>query len=108
MISDNRTPSASSFAIWRAREIAKSKSAIALIQQTELREFSYHVARQVAQRGNLIDRVSLMDGVRDGLADPFEKAALTRHWNAISIRATKLVRRTTVVQQWPTQLANNQ
>ena len=43
----------------------------------------YFVARQLAQGGKLIGRIGLVDAVRGGFPNPFEKATLACHWNAI-------------------------
>ena len=39
----------------------------------------------------MIGQISFINAVRDGLPDPFEKAALVGYWNAIGVRATELV-----------------
>jgi transposase-like protein len=41
-----------------------------------------------------------LDVVRDGFADPFEKAALTYYWNAVFGGAAELVGGTAIVQSW--------
>ena len=56
----------------------------------------------------MIGRIGFVDAVGDRLPDPFEKAALVRYWDAIGVRATELVRRTTVVQQRPAEFTNNE
>ncbi len=65
-------------------------------------EFAVCLKRQVDRPNKSYGRC------RGGLSDPFEKAALARHRNAIGGCTSELVRRTTVVQQRPTKLANNE
>ena len=35
----------------------------------------------------MVGRIGLLDPIRDGLPDPFEKAALVRYWNALYTKA---------------------
>ena len=53
---------------------------------------------ELTQRGDLTDRVGPIQTVGDGFPDPFQKAALAYHWNAVAACSAQFVGRSPIVQ----------
>ena len=90
-----------------ARQIAKPEQAASGVEQPEPHKLINGAAEEVAQGGDLIGRVGPVQAVRDRLPGPFEKATFAYHRNAVAARSAQLVGRPAIIQQRPTEFANN-
>jgi Rap1a immunity proteins len=79
-------------------QIAKPEQSLAGDKQPEPDKLINGAAGELAQRGNLVGRIGPMQTVRDRFPDPFEKAALAYHWNAVAACSAQLVGWSTIIQ----------
>ena len=56
----------------------------------------------------MLSRIGFLDIVRDGFADPFEKAALADDRDAKGRGTAQLIGGTTIIQEWPAEFTDNE
>ena len=91
-----------------AGQVPEAETAIPLVQQAQLCKLLDHADRHLAQGSKLLGRIGLLDIVRDGFADPFEKAALADDRDAKGCGAAQLIGGTTIIQKRPAELSDNE